>query len=453
MFETFDFLNGYLKITALVGALDVLLILHFLLSYYFCCYKKGYLIDLWHGSLLFVYFFTILVFYPFMGSERLLDLRFFYNWSYSIRFIDWAWFINVLGFIAVFFGGFCFTILKRKNTFNGIILWSVKKCDYAINRILQHENQFLLMYQINNCICAYLLFYGITTSGLFVNLRVFFMTAGIYSALSNVFIQVGQPIFLFFSLIALYVSNSRLKIIVQIIFSIIILNIYSSRSTLVYPFVSFLFGYIIVNKNKTVFKKILISFLVLTVVFFAVEQYRTDSDTSYMSSYSLTDRILFGNNIADIRDFSVILECWDGNYMLGRNIIAGIISFIPKVYSQFRRSWNTASYTNNLVGLPDSHPGLRGGLFSEPFLSGGYLGVVFTGLIFGYILAALDYKSKHNDCLSEKYYLVLVMSLLFMKDIFIYILFQSSLLWLAYLRILFLLLCVAVFSVKLRLNR
>ena len=46
MFETFDFLNGYLKITALVGALDVLLILHFLLSYYFCCYKKGYLIDL-----------------------------------------------------------------------------------------------------------------------------------------------------------------------------------------------------------------------------------------------------------------------------------------------------------------------------------------------------------------------------------------------------------------------
>ena len=166
MFETFDFLNGYLKITALVGALDVLLILHFLLSYYFCCYKKGYLIDLWHGSLLFVYFFTILVFYPFMGSERLLDLRFFYNWSYSIQFIDWAWFINVLGFIAVFFGGFCFTILKRKNTFNGIILWSVKKCDYAINRILQHENQFLLMYQINNCICAYLLFYGITTSGL-----------------------------------------------------------------------------------------------------------------------------------------------------------------------------------------------------------------------------------------------------------------------------------------------
>ena len=191
----------------------------------------------------------------------------------------------------------------------------------------------------------------------------------------------------------------------------------------------------------------------MTVVFFAVEQYRTDSDTSYMSSYSVTDRILFGNTIAGIRDFSVILECWDGNYMLGRNIIAGIISFIPKEYSQFRSSWNTASYTNNLVGLPDSHPGLRGGLFSEPFLSGGYLGVVFTGLIFGYILAALDYKSKHNDCLSEKYYLVLVMSLIFMKDIFIYILFQSSLLWLAYLRILFLLLCVAVFSVKLRLNR
>ena len=55
MFETFDFLNGYLKITALVGALDVLLILHFLLSYYFCCYKKGYLIDCMAVYCLFIF--------------------------------------------------------------------------------------------------------------------------------------------------------------------------------------------------------------------------------------------------------------------------------------------------------------------------------------------------------------------------------------------------------------
>ena len=33
MFETFDFLNGYLKITALVGALDVLLIFYFLIIF------------------------------------------------------------------------------------------------------------------------------------------------------------------------------------------------------------------------------------------------------------------------------------------------------------------------------------------------------------------------------------------------------------------------------------
>ena len=109
------------------------------------------------------------------------------------------------------------------------------------------------------------------------------------------------------------------------------MNIYGARSTLVYPFVSFLFGYIIVNKNKTVFKKILISFLVLTVVFFAVEQYRTDSDTSYMSSYSVTDRILFGNTIADIRDFSVILECWDGNYMR-------VAILLPVLFLLYRRS-------------------------------------------------------------------------------------------------------------------
>lgn len=40
MFETFDFLNGYLKITALVGALDVLLILHFYFLIIFAVIKK-----------------------------------------------------------------------------------------------------------------------------------------------------------------------------------------------------------------------------------------------------------------------------------------------------------------------------------------------------------------------------------------------------------------------------
>ena len=85
MFETFDFLNGYLKITALVGALDVLLILHFLLSYYFCCYKKGYLIDLWHGSLLVCFFFSDPGFLSLYGigtlvrSEVFLQLVVFYS--------------------------------------------------------------------------------------------------------------------------------------------------------------------------------------------------------------------------------------------------------------------------------------------------------------------------------------------------------------------------------------
>lgn len=138
-------------------SLDVLLILHFTFLL-FCCYKK----DIWliYGMVVYCLFiFTILVL-SLYGIGTLVRFEVFTIGRILFSLLIWAWFINVLGLYCCFLWWILFYHTQRKNTFNGIVLWSVKKCDYAINRILQHENQFLLMYQINNCICAYLLFMG-----------------------------------------------------------------------------------------------------------------------------------------------------------------------------------------------------------------------------------------------------------------------------------------------------
>ena len=146
---------------------------------------------------------------------------------------------------------------------------------------------------------------------------------------------------------------------------------------------------------------------------------------------------MFGNNVSDIRDFSVILENWDGEYLYGKNILAGIISFIPREYSDFRNQWNTSRYTNRIVGLGDSHPGLRGGSFAESFLSFGYIGVFVWGIIYGFVLRCFDLILKSTNKTNTQS-IVSIVAVLFTLEIFTNMWFHASLMWLGYVRILFL---------------
>lgn len=103
MFESIDLFNGFMRITLFVGILNFILIIHFCLSWYVNCFRKGYYLDIWHGSLLFSYVVTVLFFYPFMGSQQLQVIKSNTPWSFSMEYIDKAWFITVLGFCGVFF--------------------------------------------------------------------------------------------------------------------------------------------------------------------------------------------------------------------------------------------------------------------------------------------------------------------------------------------------------------
>lgn len=437
MFESIDLFNGFMRITYFVGILNFILIIHFCLSWYFNCYRKGYYLDVWHGSLLFSYFITVLLFYPFMASQQLQIIKSNTPWNLSMEYIDKAWFINVLGFCGVFLGGSICSII-RHNGIKIICKTCVKMTETCFYTMAKNENKFIVLFVINSIIASCLNLYAVEQSGSYFNLRVFFMTSGIFLALSNLFISVLQSVFFTVSLLLCYLSKKRYKYYWIYIWTVIIIVMYGGRSTLIFPVITILFADVLYKGKNLSIKKYAVGFLIIVILFFGMEWIRTDSNSTYITESTIVDRILFGNNVSDIRDFSIILENWDGEYLYDKNIIAGMISFIPREYSDFRNQWNTSSYTNRIVGLRENHPGLRGGSFAESFLSFGYIGVFVWGIIYGFVLKSFDLISKAVDNKKHTQSIISIMAVLFTLEIFTNIWFHVSLMWLGYVRILFL---------------
>ncbi len=105
--------------------------------------------------------------------------------------------------------------------------------------------------------------------------------------------------------------------------------------------------------------------------------------------------LFYGNHFSDTRDFAWLLAYWDGEYLYGKTYLAGFLSFMPRLFSEFRQEWGWGIFAGRLVGFdPAVHPGLRPGLFGEVFFNFGYLGVLLLGSIAGYALRYADLKMK-----------------------------------------------------------
>jgi len=110
--------------------------------------------------------------------------------------------------------------------------------------------------------------------------------------------------------------------------------------------------------------------------------------------------LFYGNNFSDLRDFAWVLAYWDGELLGGRTQLAGLLGFIPAVFSPFRTNWRWGRVTNEIVGLDNSdvattHPGLRTGMFGELYMNFDLVGVVLGGLLLGYLAVRLHAATRH----------------------------------------------------------
>lgn len=376
-----DYLNALPHWHVLVSALVVL---YFCQSYYRYCLAKGLPIDLYHGLL-----FMKLVFPMFIMSLFAYDMRnsiFIGNASVYLQpCLGEAFGATALGAVIVFAVS---SQVMLKN-FPLKLQWLRKQAELFSE--LVREPSISIFHG-----CAAIVGVAIVEAYLIAHfgasafdLKTSALGAEEIRPLSNFFVMSYGPIAMYALLVCWLKFRIRSAVVVAFLL-VALESISGARGAMLGPV--FTIGLIWAGRRRGQVKiataLVAVGLLGSTVI--AVEAAKgTSGDVTAM------DRILYGNDFSDVRDFAHILSKWDRHELHGKTYAAGLLGFIPRTVMPFRQQYAFATYFNEVVGFKkDSHGGLRPGPFGEAYLNFGIPGVVvmgvLQGLIFGFVRARLD---------------------------------------------------------------
>lgn len=211
---------------------------------------------------------------------------------------------------------------------------------------------------------------------------------------------------LFYFFLLLYIiaaMSNRHKKYYFIVFLLVFLTLWSgTRSSLLTPIIISLAILSMSNNSKNIFKYFFYGVIVLSLLI--IIKFIRDSLTDSFNIESVLLEMFFGNTFSDLRDFTWVYYYWDGEYLYGKTMLAGMISFIPSFISDFREVWSWGRWSTNITNLnPLLHPGLRPTVFGESFFNFGIIGVMLMGFILGCVSGRLDKmilsvrKNPEND--------------------------------------------------------
>lgn len=204
----------------------------------------------------------------------------------------------------------------------------------------------------------------------------------IYSLYFGVRVIYGKKDYVKFAIAVLTMvfTGNRGPVLVSVLVPIVMLFIYGSGKAGM--------------KNGLGFKKLfklLLLFLAVGVVGLALASLRSGTDFDLQSIFT---ELLYGNTFSDIRDGAFILKGFEAKfgseYLYGKTYLAGLISFIPSGMSQFRYEWSYGRMTTYMLFGWEDHFGLRGGNVMEAYMNFGYFGVIFFGILQGFLYAQLE---------------------------------------------------------------
>ena len=376
-----DYLNALPHWHVLVSGLVVL---YFCQSYYRYCLAKGVPIDLYHGLL-----FMKLVFPMFIMSLFAYDMRntiFIGNASVYLQpYLGEAFGATALGAVIVFFVS---SNLVLKN-FPLKLPWLRKQAELFSELVRQPSITIF-----HGCAAivgvaaveAYLIAHFGASA---FDLKTSALGAEDIRPLSNFFVMSYGPIAMYALLVCWLKFRVRSAVIVALLL-IALESVSGARGAMLGPV--FTIGLVWAGRRKGQVKtsSMLIAVALLGTTVIAVEAAKGKS-----GDVTATDRILYGNDFSDVRDFAHILSKWDRHKLYGKTYVAGLLGFIPRTLMPFRQQYAFATYFNEVVGFKkDSHGGLRPGPFGEAYLNFGIPGVVvmgvIQGLIFGFLRSRLD---------------------------------------------------------------
>ena len=428
MFESIELLNGYLRVTPIVFIIDLIFLFLFLYSWYINCLKKRYLIDFWHSVLIVQFLMMLIIGYPFMGSYKTLLVRPHIKLSFDMYYVDWAYFINLIGFIFVFLAAYIYSKGIRINFIDDIIEFLYKKINCTLT-IISDTKFFGKIFALCLMFALFVIIYLVIEGNRFFDLRGIALLNGQIRWVANLFFVCILPTFIVLSLYLILTKQNNIIILLLLLFGVFELIVFGARGEIISSIVVCISVYLIKNKlTLRIFYKSVSILLVLSVLFFSLEfvreSYRRVPNENRVNPIV---KLYYGNNLSDIRDCALILEHWDGKYLYGKNILAGLMFFVPREYSEYRNTWATSRYTNRLVGASDAHAGYRMGLFGEMFLTFGIIGVGIWGFLWGYVIKRLDCIVKANN--ENKNFIKIIFSAYLVYELLFGLMFHLSLGW------------------------
>lgn len=388
-----DLIHGLLRFSPLFLAIDVALIFHFLVSWYYTKRKTKWLIDYWYFILMLLFFIPVLIMYPFNASKvNIISTGQAY---FKLEpYIDRAFAITIIGYICIWIGRYIYDTMKL-NSIISVIYIPIKPFEKIVYFNINKKLTIFFLSFITIVLLSLIILIQFKEGYVF-NPRGFFLKQGYLRPIYNLTISI-YPITILYTF--LFYLKYRYLWAKRVLYLLFIFGIFlGTRGTILGSLITmYMFYVFFIKKGREKINKILL--IGIIAIFFAlyIDSLRHGQYNPIYTLFQGASKIFYGNNFSDTRDFAWILSYWNGDYFWGKTYLAGLISFIPRFISDFRSNWAISVVTDKMVGFePSEHAGLRPGMFGEAYLNFGILGVIILGTTAGYFLRFVDIQIKKS---------------------------------------------------------
>lgn len=383
MTEKVELFYGALRFTPALFVISLILIAHFIISWYRSWRKTGWKLDIWFFSLLQIAIVPTFILYPFSASFFNIPAM---GESYfgAEPLIDWAYLISLVGYISIWVGKYLFDQFQYS--------FSMRRFETLLNNNME-ERRLIYPLAVFSLVMIGVVMTIASGNGNSLDPRAFFLREGSLRPIINFTLYLVPTVMLFLFLQIIQYTNRHAIFLMILLLSVSLLL--GNRGVTVSTLITWLFYHIVAKKGRVKLPSFFLKLFCLAFLAIYIANIREGLFDPIYVVMRFSQEIFYGNHLSDTRDFAWILSCWDETYVLGKTYLAGLISFIPRFISEFRGEWAVSVYTSNLVGLDSTiHAGLRPGRFGEAFFNFGYGGVVFLGILFGYFLRQTDVRLK-----------------------------------------------------------
>ncbi len=388
LFEKVELFQGALRFSPFWMTVDLLIIAHFFTAWYFSWKKSGWKLDFWWLSLFLQFFIYIFLMYPFNAS------LFNFPWVKGnlVRiepFVDRAFAIGTLGYIFMWVGRYLHDLSANK-----ILFLPFRKVLNGIERIIVQNISSRLSRNV----------LVVLTLGLTLFIFPHFLSAGRNFSARDFFLQndLLRPFFNLtlccYTITIWYLGVSyqqwRKKQELMLLITFFLLSAFLGSRALLISSIIFVLTYrVFFNRGRVSFWKTGAVCMLLLFIALLLGSLRENAGVPKQVLMNFGKEAIYGNHFSDTRDFAWMLSCWDGELLYGKTYLAGLLSFLPRIASDFRANWSYGVYSANLAEL-ELHAGLRSGPFGEMYFNFGLVGVILIGLLAGYVLRMADVRLK-----------------------------------------------------------